>query len=138
MAHEHPKHLPSNRLCAPYVLTTFKHSCCIPPILSPHRSPYTCRLTRPATRRLITGASLSGAARGPPSRHRVESLRSCQRPADSPPPAGMGARRRLCCGLLLAALAGQLLLMARMRGHRVSVEHAAAGPGALRQIRTAA
>ena len=70
MAHEHPKYLPSNRLCVSYVLTKFKHSCCIPPILSPHCSPSTCRLTRPAARRLITGSSLSGAARGPPTRRR--------------------------------------------------------------------
>ncbi|KAF0292975.1 hypothetical protein FJT64_009092 [Amphibalanus amphitrite] len=39
----------------------------------------------------------------------------------------MGARRRLCCcALLLAVLAGQLLLMARLRGHRAPDDHTAA------------
>ncbi|XP_043200098.1 uncharacterized protein LOC122369427 [Amphibalanus amphitrite] len=44
----------------------------------------------------------------------------------------MGARRRLCCcALLLAVLAGQLLLMARLRGHRAPDDHTAASLGRL-------
>ena len=40
----------------------------------------------------------------------------------------MGTRCRLCCGaLLLLVLAGQLLLMTSLRGHRAPVPHTAPG-----------